>query len=307
MFKSIKMSALALGLAVAANVVACGNGTDGIVPENDLYIPVGAKSVSNITEESFNSVVEKISALYAPIIASKGGQLKVVKHWEDGKVNAYALQSGSVWEVHMFGGLARHQAVTEDGFALVMCHEIGHHIGGAPKKTIGGGGGMWGGSSSKEPTTMWATNEGGADYFATVKCLRNVFMNDNNAEIVSKLNAPETLTTACEKSYKSAVDINICIRGGMAGQSLANMFAATAQDGKGAQFNTPDKSVVKKMFHNHPKAQCRLDTYFQGAICDAALNDDVSDTDANKGVCTIANGHTVGNRPLCWYLPEEAN
>jgi hypothetical protein len=33
----------------------------------------------------------------------------------------------------MFGGLARHELVTDDGFMMVVCHETGHHLGGAPR------------------------------------------------------------------------------------------------------------------------------------------------------------------------------
>ena len=38
----------------------------------------------------------------------------------------------------MFGGLAGHETITTDAFALVACHELGHHIGGAQRKQAGG-------------------------------------------------------------------------------------------------------------------------------------------------------------------------
>ena len=66
----------------------------------------------------------------------------------------------------MFGGLARHKLVTPDGFALVACHEMGHHLGGAPRR---GG---------------WASNEGQSDYYATTKCARRIWAEDNNAAIM---------------------------------------------------------------------------------------------------------------------------
>ncbi len=305
MFKSIKMSAVALALSVAGYALACGINEGGFVPENDLYIPANMKGINGgLSKEQFDAVIDKVETLYAPIVATKGGKLQVVRKWDDGTVNAYALQTGKTWEVDMFGGLARHETITEDGFALVVCHEIGHHIGGAPKK--GGtpsSGGWWGGSSGG--TSSWATNEGGADYFATLKCLRNVFLNDNNAKIVKDLNPPKTLVDACKKAYKSdKADSDICIRGGMAGKSVAGLFAALRKIPE-AQFDTPDTKVVTRTDDNHPQPQCRLDTYFQGAICDAAVNEDVSNTDENKGVCSLSNGHKIGNRPLCWFKPSK--
>src|SRR5690606_1616432 len=145
-------------------VMACTvDGSEGIVPENDLYIAADSKSMlnSNLDEEKFNAVIDKVLAVYEPLVEAEGGELKVERNWTDGTVNAYAHRRGGTWNVAMFGGLARHETITEDGFALVVCHEIGHHIGGAPKK------GGW--------FSTWATNEGQADYFATLKCLRKVF------------------------------------------------------------------------------------------------------------------------------------
>ena len=50
------------------------------------------------------------------------------------------------------------------------------------------------------------------------------------------------------------------------------------------------------------RLQCRLDTYFQGSLCDKDVNDEVDNSDA-EGVCTLAQGYTFGTRPLCWYKP----
>ena len=91
-----------------------------------------------MTQETFNAVIDSVETIYAPIVAEYGGRLKVERKWDDGTANAYAQRSGSTYKVSMFGGLARHETITPDGFALVVCHEIGHHIGGAPKKASPG-------------------------------------------------------------------------------------------------------------------------------------------------------------------------
>lgn len=290
-----KIFSLVLAMTVATNGYTCSeDGSTGIVPENDMYIPVNAKGIkTGLTEEQFNAVIDKVVTVYDPIVSSLGGKLSVQRNWEDGTVNAYASRSGNVWQVAMFGGLARHETITEDGFALVVCHEIGHHIGGAPKK---GGGGWWGGAS-------WATNEGQADYFATLKCLRKSFVNDDNASVVRGMTVPASLKTKCETEYKNAAEAAICIRGGMAGLSVAKLFQSLRNQTTAPDFNTPDSRVVSTTDHNHPATQCRLDTYFQGALCQMDDNTDVSDTDEKVGVCHPSNGDTIGNRPLCWFKP----
>ncbi len=268
---------------------ACSeNGKTGFLPENSLHIPVGSKSVNGLSEGQFNNVVTKVERIYAPVVSNLGARLVVERLWTDTKVNAYAKrETAKVWTVQMFGGLARHPSVTIDGFALVLCHELGHHIGGAPKK--------------RNTLNPWAASEGQSDYFATLKCLRQVFLNDNNEAIVKKLIAPAALVSACNKVHNKD-DANICIRSGMAGASVAALFSSIGGS-KAASFSTPDATVVSSNIDSHPATQCRLDTFFQGSICEVAFNEDVSQKDEVQGTCHGANGHKTGLRPRCWHKP----
>lgn len=308
MIKSLQTTAMVIGLSLAGAVLACSiDGKGGFLPENDMYIPVGAKGINGgITEAQFNNAIDKVVSIYAPIVSSMGAKLVVERKWTDGTVNAYASQSGKTWSVAMFGGLARHKTITEDGMALVVCHELGHHIGGAPKKgasTTTGGGGWWGGSSGGT-VSRWAGTEGQSDYFATLKCLRKTFLNENNTAVVASMTIPKALTDACKKATKNdKEDSAICIRTSMAGKSVADLFADLGKLPE-AKFDTPDAKVVTRTDESHPKAQCRLDTYFQGALCDVGMNEDVSQTEEVKGTCHGTLGHKIGTRPLCWFAPK---
>ena len=171
---------LVLCLLIAIPAWSCDEyGTTGIVEDNNLWITPDAKSISTITEEEFNSILDRIEEMYTPIIAEFGATLSVARSWSDGTVNAYARQLGSTWEIAMFGGLARHETITGDAFALVACHELGHHIGGAPKKS------SWYGGS------MWASNEGQSDYWGAMKCLKRYMENDDNIAIDALSECPE--------------------------------------------------------------------------------------------------------------------
>lgn len=289
--KSLKQGMLIATLVVSMPSWSCTeDGKEGILPENNLKISVDAKRDAGLTEAEFNSVIDSVETLYAPIVQSEGGTLQITRAWSDGTVNAYAQRSGTDWKVSMFGGLARHETITPDGFALVVCHEIGHHIGGAPKKVQ-----MW--------SNAWATNEGQADYFATLKCLRRTFLNDNNIEVVSRMQVPQAVTDTCAANWSSAEDQALCVRGAMAGDSVAKLFAALRNQAA-AQFTTPDARVVTRTDDNHPATQCRLDTYFQGALCGANFNDDVETASEVPGTCHATLGHTIGLRPLCWFKPS---
>ena len=302
--KALKATSALIGLTLAGSILACSpDGKGGFLPENDLYIPAGMKGINGgITEAQFNSAIDKVEAIYAPIIAGMGGKLSIQRKWTDGTVNAYASQSGKTWTVAMFGGLARHNTITEDGMSLVVCHEIGHHIGGAPKKGGSASGGWWGGASGG--ASSWASNEGQADYFATLKCLRKSFLNDNNTAIVAAMEVPKSLTDACKKSTKGdKEDSALCIRTSMAGKSVSDLFSNLGNLPV-TKFETPDSKVVSSTDDNHPKAQCRLDTYFQGSLCDINMNEDVSQKEEVQGTCHPSLGHKIGTRPLCWFKPK---
>lgn len=282
----------------------------GFLPKNNFKIPVGYKvkafGVEPVTEEKFNAILDQVEAIYAPVLEKMGAKLNMIRKWDDPTVNAYASRSGKTYNVAMFGGLARHKEVTPDGFALVVCHELGHHIGGAPRYS-----------------GNWASAEGQSDYWATKNCAKKIFAKHNNVKIVNKRIAkakhlsqfyPKHLTTRimdeyvtgkCEAAYKhlSADAVTLCIRSAMGGKSLAFLLADLRKSPK-PKFDTPDEGVVRRTNPRHPAAQCRLDTYFQGALCN--VNPDVAEDPINPDVnsCNRAASHETGIRPLCWFKPK---
>ena len=264
-----------------SNHVLCG----GFLPKNNLRIPVGDVSAMGISEAAFNNVLDRIEKIYGPVIAAKGAKLIINRRWTDATVNASANQSGTNWYLNMYGGLARHKAVTSDGFALVVCHELGHHIGGFPKE---------GGD--------WATNEGASDYFATLKCLRRVF---DGAQ------APDPMDPvgekACAASFPKGPARNQCEKNVMSGVSVVALFQALSPQNPAPALDTPDPSQVAQMDDDHPAGQCRLDTYLQGSICTAKLADELSDSSPVPGACTMAGGFSTGLRPRCWYKPPKGS
>lgn len=270
------------------------HGITGIVAENDLWIPAGMGRDNGMTEERFNEIVDDMAAIYTDIFTEEfDANLTVVKNWESGTVNAYAQQQGKTWKISMFGGLARHETITEDAFALVACHEIGHHIGGAPKKKS-----YW--------SSSWASNEGQADYWGNMKCFRKYAALENNVVLMDGVEVDPIAEEACKESFSYAEDIAICKRAANAGLSLGNLFKALRKLKTPLKYDTPDTQVVTKTNDSHPAPQCRLDTYFQGALCNVAVDEDVSQTDAELGVCTRAQDDKQGLRPLCWYKPANS-
>jgi hypothetical protein len=283
---ALALSAPAFTAPTAPAKVLC----QGFLPENDMQIPVRVMQEGGLSRADFDSVLDKVEAFYGPVIAAKGAHFVINRNWNDGTVNASAQQMGGEWIINMYGGLARHPVMNKDGFTLVACHETGHHLGGAPK-TEG-----WFGDN-------WASNEGEADYYATLRCMRNIFTDEDNAKFVQENEIDPVLKNKCEELYSTQAEENLCMREGMAGMVGARLFQSMGKQATAPKFDTPDPRQVGQTDDDHPATQCRLDTYYAGTICVHDRSVELSDTDPNVGTCSEANGQHDGVRPRCWFAP----
>jgi hypothetical protein len=258
------------------------------LPPNDLHLEDNIHSFTGLSEEQFNQVLNRIEEVYAPIVDSLGGVLRIRRNWRSSTVNANASRLLNRWIVRMYGGLARRPEVTPDGFALVVCHEIGHHVAGFPTLPF-----------------RWAAAEGQSDYFATLACGRSLWQDDVEGNRMARSAIPDYPKSRCDAVYSDENDQNLCYRQVLAGYSLANLLSAVS-GGSGISFETTDPHVTDKTFVSHPQAQCRLDTYTAGALCTAQWDDHVtpkSEADSANYTCNLFQGFGEGTRPLCWFKP----
>lgn len=291
MIRSARFAATAL--SIAASFTAFGS----ILPPNDLHLEDNLEMVANMTEEEFKDIIEGVISLYREPAAAQGATLKVNAMWTNSTVNASAQQMGKNWIINMYGGLARRDEVTPDGFAMVVCHELGHHFAGFAFK----------GQS-------WAANEGQSDYFATHACARRVWGKQSDVNAKFRTSVGEFEKSKCDEAHTEQADKDLCYRTSAAGLSLATLLSKLGNSGE-PKFDTPDAKTVVRTNDNHPAAQCRLDTYFQAALCnkpfDAMLipgkkasggrNSLDAEKDSAKYTCTELDGKSYGTRPSCWF------
>ncbi|HXH31553.1 MAG TPA: hypothetical protein VNJ01_12115 [Bacteriovoracaceae bacterium] len=275
--------ALVLTLFTFSNSHACVGDQDGLMffPANDLRIPVGLKGVGGIDKAAFNEVLDQAQSLFENKIKQQGFTLRVNRLWTNEQVNAQASAGG---ELSFYGGLARHPDMSRDGFALAVCHEIGHLIGGFPKY----------------PGSRLSA-ESQSDYYGTLKCLRQMFLNDDNRAAVARLNPPRTLKQNCTAAHGVSEDRDICIRSGLAAAQLATLLAKVTKESTMPGLDLQDSRVVPRTLASYPSAQCRLDTFLQGALCEKGLNEEVSQTEEVRGSCHQSTGQRIGLRPACWF------
>ena len=85
------------------------------------------------------------------------GNLTVIFEHNDSRMNAELTKSGDELTIRVWGGMLHHKLMTEQTLLLLLCHEIGHCLGGPPTKAKGG----------------WSSTEGQADYYSSFDCARN--------------------------------------------------------------------------------------------------------------------------------------
>lgn len=265
---------------------------EGFAPQNDLWIGPNDKAASGITKVEFDDIMDKLEAIYKPIFEDVyNRKFQIVRKWDDGTVNAYANQSGKTSYINMFGGLARFNGMNKIGMAMVACHEIGHHLGGKPKVT-------------RFLFPSWAANEGQSDLFATLKCMRRYLRVDrlDIAQYQDQINP--LAQEMCEKTWGSEEEVEICLLTNIGSKVLAKTLNAMRGATTPVAFETPDPKVVSKTFDKHPAAQCRLDTYFQGSLCDKDFHENIDLRSEESAQCMRKDGYSIGVRPLCWYKPK---
>ncbi len=161
------------------------------------------------------------------------------------------FEEGAIHNIYIMGGFSRFTGMTPDGLLVTGCHEIGHGIGGAPRK-------------NPSLTDFRSSMEGQSDYFATRFCLPIALKYLEELRVV---NESDTYKQICDHSdYEERT----CLR------------MLTALEGDVAYFNynqpTGTPVVNFETFSEHiqnelnfdpsyyPDSQCRLDTMINGIL-----------------------------------------
>ncbi len=272
---------------------------DNCFPESDKSYPVSHKksvlSLEGIDEFQSNQIIENFKRLMSSEVQRQlGKKLEINLDWENPKVNASATRDDNDNPVIViFGGMVRHPEQTVDGLYTILCHELGHHLGGAPRKFRG--------YSDKR---SWASAEGQSDYYAATKCLPIVFNQSITSPKMDDLAETKELSAA---EIACGNDL-ICSRILLSGFSVAKVFASLRDYIEEPSLSNKDKNVVWETEMGHPHPQCRLDTIRSGALCSVSPSLPFDQLDPQIGACNTYKSEEleeIGARPRCWYYPDE--
>lgn len=267
------------------------------LPENNLNRFDNPKRDASIDQATFNKVIDTATEKWIPFATGHGATLTSDKKWDDSTVNAYANQNGTTWTVYFYGGLARREEMTPDGFMLVVCHELGHHFGGY---YFSAGPGM--------------AAEGQADYFSSHVCMREVWKDDARGNEAVAALAPKAVKDSCESVWSEKTEQDLCARISLAAMSIAKLSYALFHDSD-PNFEKIDTAEVPTTNQLHPGSQCRLDTYVAASVCKAKFdltlipgkgiaagsNSIEAEKIAAENSCMASSNYTKGLRPRCWF------
>lgn len=114
-----------------------------------------------INGNNFYLIPVKLIGLFSPELSEVGYPVSLAANWESPYFGAGVSLYENSFHLMILGGMTRLPEMTEDAYAAIVCHEIGHIIGGEPRQTIVG--------------ANWSSAEGQSDFFSASVCLPRYF------------------------------------------------------------------------------------------------------------------------------------
>lgn len=154
--------------------------------------------------------------------------------------------------IFLFSGYAKIPGMDITGLAMTLCHELGHGIGGNPKKM----------SDEKVPASV----EGQADYFAARFCIKRILKHLPN---INAKPFNSFVQKRCMDRYKNLNDQEMCYRAFRVLEKERLFFRMKEGGGEETSFDRTDPTVVKSVDldpYFYPEPQCRLDTMINGLL-----------------------------------------
>jgi hypothetical protein len=245
---------------------------------------------------------EDLNTIYSDVFERYGAVFVFEYLSINPRIVASAKRYKDNWIIEISMGLATHPKMTPDVLALIACHEIAHHIGGAPKKEL-----LYAGSEAQ--SDYWAAQKCYKDYLAFTEHRINTHRGTNygsstggNDTLLSS-DEVELINHECSISFETSPKHASCVRTAQTSKRLINFLASLRKKATIVSFTSPSKARVWRTNVDYPSYQCRLDTLFNGAICNIPTDDFIDQRDELVSGCMEQNRHMRGRRPACWYKP----
>jgi hypothetical protein len=234
------------------------------------------------------SILSDVETLYNPFVKSMGQTIEFKLYQSSDSEAASADTDGTHHVVLAAEGLFSNLQLRPDGFRIILCHELGHIFGGAPRKNIPY---EWTGPFADDGYSF-LSSEGQADFYATASCFRNLIKGQRHQNFLREV-SPE-IVMKCDSVWgKKSTDSAICQRASLGAEN----FLKLNRDFD-ISFGKTDLSIAPKLLRDeYPDRQCRLDTFLRGALCKSSRGLKFDFVNPTLNDCQ----EPEGQRPRCWY------
>lgn len=142
-----------------------------------------------------------------------------------------------------------------DLLAYILCHELGHLLGGSPKKT----------------NSTWASTEAQSDFFASAVCLRRLIEKDPKLSsfTIEDQSEFEILDSKCHDLKAVKREVSMCRRVGRIGHKMIlTIYEFMNVPGfPKPKFVDQSKEISSGNKNQYPTLTCRMDVVLHGALC----------------------------------------
>jgi hypothetical protein len=260
------------------------------IPENDLRLPLTGNKLKSSFERPnelirYQRVFDLFEETWREVLLNEYGKKIVFSvDLEDERVNASCSRDDDNNPIlKIRGGLLRHPLMNEDVLNFILCHELGHFLGGAPKSFRG--------NTQKR---SWSSVEGQADYFAVTKCLPRIYSNDLVSYDAQK-------SSLIKDKVKSICSGEVCSRIVYSGLLTTRFFASLKRGGDTPSIEKRERHLPSRTIQKHPSPQCRLDNVISAVKCEKDYMSLMDDLDISIGACVRKDIDMAGERAACWF------
>lgn len=245
-----------------------------------LILTILLTTTSFASERDFNNTLEKARKFFAPLYSSNGKKLSITGEWEYDENNAKALaHTVDHYYIEIYGGALKTKGSNIDSLRAMICHEVGHHFGGAPLMP----------QYYEDYYLFRGSSEGQADYFATSICLKKWFSGEDHWGELAKSGYFPKDQKFCELYYSTKNEVGLCVRIITAFKKMLEMDLETFVH---LNWKSPKDDYPYMLASTviHPQKKCRLETAYAGVICQK---------NEIPG-CLTTDAPIEASRPLCW-------
>lgn len=235
-------------------------------------------------------IFNEFTNTYEPMAREQGVQFTIEIDPKNSSTSAAAEVSEKKWILSLSGGLLNHPNLHPDVLRIILCHELGHILGGAPRRNLPFD---WQGPVAKDGLSS-ISSEGQADYYATRSCFRLLVQGqDHERELLNIIVSPK-VKQDCDLSHSKSTNASyICQRATMAALGFLKLNFSFP-----ISFITPNLTPSSVLVRDqYPDRQCRLDTFFAGSLCADPIKKSFDFSNEDFDECKTS----MGKRPFCWY------